>query len=105
MNTIDLSGVRWRKSRRSNGEGACVEVATVWRKSRYSNGLGDCVEVADWRKSRHSGGSGECVEVAPLDEGQRVAVRDSKDPAGPALVVSPGEWRSFVARVKAGAGV
>jgi hypothetical protein len=87
MNTIDLSGARWRKSRRSNGSGACVEVATVWRKSRRSNG------------------SGECVEVAPLDEGQRVAVRDSKDPAGPALVVSPAEWRSFVARVKAGAAI
>jgi hypothetical protein len=105
VNTIDLSGARWRKSRRSNGSGDCVEVATVWRKSRYSNGQAECVEVANWRKSRRSGEANGCVEVAPLDEGQRVAVRDSKDPAGPALVVSPGEWRSFVARVKAGAAI
>ena len=27
MNSSDLEGVRWHKSRRSNGQGACVEVA------------------------------------------------------------------------------
>jgi hypothetical protein len=106
VNTIDLTGARWRKSRRSNGSGSCVEVATVWRKSRRSNGQGACVEVATvWRKSRRSNGQGDCVEVAALDEGQQVAVRDSKDPAGPALVVGPGEWRSFIARVKTGVGI
>jgi hypothetical protein len=31
-----------------------------------------------------------------------VAVRDSKDPGGPVLVFSPGQWRAFAARVKAG---
>jgi hypothetical protein len=87
VNTFDLSGARWRKSRRSGDANGCVEVTTIWRKSRRSNG------------------EGACVEVANLDEGQRVAVRDSKDPAGPALVVGPGEWRSFIARVKAGVSV
>ena len=27
MNSADLSGAQWRKSRHSNNEGACVEVA------------------------------------------------------------------------------
>ena len=31
-----------------------------------------------------------------------VAVRDSKDPQGPVLAISPGLWRSFLADVKAG---
>jgi Domain of unknown function (DUF397) len=42
-----------------------------------------------------------------IDEGVRVpasavAVRDSKDPDGPRLVVTPDEWRAFAAGVKAG---
>jgi Domain of unknown function (DUF397) len=56
---------------------------------------------ASWRKSSYSGGSGNCVEVA---DGlpSVLGVRDSKDPAGPALVVSPGSWRAFTAAVKSG---
>lgn len=56
---------------------------------------------ASWRKSSYSGGSQNCVEVAGGLPGA-VGVRDSKDPAGPALVVSPGSWRAFTARVKNG---
>jgi uncharacterized protein DUF397 len=56
---------------------------------------------ASWRKSSYSGGSGNCVEVAGGLPGA-VGVRDSKDPAGPALVVSPGSWRHFTAAVKNG---
>ena len=57
---------------------------------------------ATWRKSSHSGGNGgNCVEVAVLAGGRR-AVRDSKDPAGPALTFSPAAWRAFTARLRAG---
>ncbi len=56
--------------------------------------------AAAWRKSSYSGGSGNCVEVAALGGG--VAVRDSKDPGGPSLVLAPGAWRAFLAGIKAG---
>jgi Domain of unknown function (DUF397) len=51
-----------------------------------------------WRKSSYSGTQSNCVEVADLDH--VVAVRDSKDPAGPALTFSPAAWASFVTTMK-----
>ncbi|MEU4472930.1 DUF397 domain-containing protein [Micromonospora sp. NPDC023888] len=54
---------------------------------------------AIWRKSRRSGSSGgNCVEVAD-NLGDVIAVRDSKDPAGPALTFGPTAWRAFIAQV------
>ncbi|SCL69339.1 DUF397 domain-containing protein [Micromonospora peucetia] len=51
---------------------------------------------ATWRKSTRSGSSGgECVEVADNLPGV-VAVRDSKDPAGPALTFAPAAWTAFL---------
>jgi Domain of unknown function (DUF397) len=76
--------------------------ATTWRKSSRTNGNGACVEVATWRKSSRSGGSGNCVEVAALPDGAQVSIRDSKDPNGAALTVSPADWRQFMGRVKGG---
>jgi hypothetical protein len=57
---------------------------------------------AIWAKSSHSGGNGgQCVEVAANLPGI-VAVRDSKDPVGPALVFTPDEWRAFAAGIRGG---
>ncbi len=62
----------------------------AWRKSSYSGGNGgQCVEVAT-ATGRESGLAGVC------------AVRDSRDPGGPVLAFSPGQWRLFTAGVKAG---
>ncbi len=54
---------------------------------------------AHWSKSSYSGTSGNCVEVAALDHGHR-AVRDSKDPHGPALRFTPQEWAAFTTGVR-----
>jgi len=51
--------------------------------------------MAEWRKATASGDVGQCVEVATNLPGV-VAVRDSKDPDGPALVFTPQEWKAFL---------
>ena len=59
---------------------------------------------ASWRKSSRSGGNGgQCVEVA-LNLSGVVAVRDSKDAAGPALVFESSAWAAFVADLRASRG-
>ncbi|MFG2349320.1 DUF397 domain-containing protein [Streptomyces phaeochromogenes] len=56
--------------------------AAVWRKSSYSNGSGgDCVEVRD-----------DLPGIVP--------VRDSKTPAGPALMFPTSAWALFVGALK-----
>jgi hypothetical protein len=55
-----------------------------------------------WRKSSYSGGSGgNCVEVATNLPGL-VAVRDSKSPGAPALLLTPTQWRALTATLRAG---
>lgn len=51
-----------------------------WRKATYSRSMHNCVEV----------GSGQAM----------VAVRDSKNPDGPAIDVSSRAWREFTEYVK-----
>jgi len=57
--------------------------------------------MARWRKSQASNPSGCCVEVAELPDGA-IAVRNSRDPAGPALVYTRAEVGAFMAGVKNG---
>ncbi|MFF0521836.1 DUF397 domain-containing protein [Actinomadura nitritigenes] len=55
--------------------------------------------TATWRKaSRSASNGGECVELASA--AGVVAVRDSKDPDGPKLVVRSDEFATLMAALK-----
>jgi hypothetical protein len=47
-----------------------------------------------WHTSSYCGGRTDCVQVASSPE--RVQVRDSKDPEGPALSVPTPAWQRFL---------
>ncbi|MFG1853228.1 DUF397 domain-containing protein [Actinomadura geliboluensis] len=81
---MDLTNAKWRKSSHSGSNGGnCVELTGLsWLKSSYSgpNG-GECVELAD---------------VAGAVGASVVAVRDSKDPDGPVLLLTRAALRTAV---------
>ncbi|MFF1625627.1 DUF397 domain-containing protein [Streptomyces sp. NPDC058272] len=55
-----------------------------------------------WTKSTYSGNQGDCVEVAHGATPAALPVRDSKRPAGPALVFGDTTWGVFVDALKRG---
>ncbi|GAA3087770.1 DUF397 domain-containing protein [Streptosporangium carneum] len=58
--------------------------------------------TATWRKSTLSGSDGtDCVEIARLTGGH-IGVRDSKNPTAPALLLTPGDWNTFIEGIKSG---
>jgi hypothetical protein len=59
------------------------------------------IDMLTWIKSSYTGSQGNCVEVASLPDGGR-AIRDSKNPDGRHLMVSPSAWRRFTNQIKAG---
>jgi hypothetical protein len=57
-----------------------------------------------WRKASYSGtNGGGCVEVSSREVAGHRLVRDSKNPDGAVLSLSPGAWHAFVAGAKTGA--
>ncbi|WP_328503376.1 DUF397 domain-containing protein [Streptomyces sp. NBC_00457] len=78
-----------------------IPAGVQWRKSSYSSDQGgQCVECSPlgplaWRKSTHSSDQGgECVEIAEAPT--CVAIRDSKNPAGPMLTLDPAAFTTFI---------
>lgn len=58
------------------------------------------LSTAVWRKSSYSNESGgNCVEVADGFPGL-VPIRDSKNPAGAALVITADAWIAFLSEVR-----
>jgi hypothetical protein len=50
-------------------------------------------DAGGWRKSSRSGNGPDCVEVR--FSGGEVHVRNSRDPTGPHLIFTRGEWAAF----------
>lgn len=56
-----------------------------------------------WLRSSRSTGMNNCVETARPASGRwagLVAVRDSKNTAGPALLFDPGAWEGFITTLR-----
>jgi hypothetical protein len=58
------------------------------------------LDLAMWTKSSHSTDQGNCVEVAAL--GTTRAIRDSKNPTGPALKFTTAAWSTFTNGIRTG---
>jgi hypothetical protein len=54
---------------------------------------------SDWFKSSYSDAGQNCIEAARLTP-TGIAVRDSKNPTGPALLLPATAWVPFVARLR-----
>jgi hypothetical protein len=59
------------------------------------------LDGAVWRKSERSNSQGACVEVARLDSAT-VAMRNSRDPKGTALIYPADAVRAMVSALRAG---
>jgi hypothetical protein len=54
-----------------------------------------------WHRPWSGGNGGNCLEAMKLADG-RIAVRQSTDPDGPALIYTPDEMNAFIQGAKAG---
>jgi hypothetical protein len=59
------------------------------------------LDGAAWRKSQRSNSQGACVELAPIGAGI-VAVRNSRDPQGPALIYRREAIAALIEGLRAG---
>ena len=59
------------------------------------------LDGAVWRKSERSNSQGACVELARLDSAT-VAMRNSRDPKGTALIYPADAVRAMVSSLRAG---
>ncbi|MER8084376.1 DUF397 domain-containing protein [Streptomyces sp. NPDC056178] len=67
----------------------------------YRNGVSAGFIETEWVKSKKSSANGQCVELGALSGG-RVAMRNSTDPNGPALIFSAPEMDAFLDGAKKG---
>ncbi|MGW1290583.1 DUF397 domain-containing protein [Streptomyces sp. NPDC002586] len=72
----------------------------IWRPQRATD-----LEGVHWFKSSYSGGGeSQCVEAADLTKTpyNAMALRDSKAPTGPVLIITTGAFSAFVAAAGGG---
>jgi len=71
--------------------------------NRIFNGMPtEQLPAVSWQRSRRSNASGSCVELAELPGGEGIAIRNSRDPGGPALIYTSEEIVAFVLGVRDG---
>lgn len=81
----------------------CTVLSGVSIVIHYVNGMPvRSLPRLDWARSGRSGPQGNCVELAQLPGGDAVAVRNSRQPYGPALICSTAEIRVLIDGLKAG---
>lgn len=80
--------------RLSNREG-------IFPMLKFTNGMAANLIPGQWVKSRKSEANGMCIELAALPQGG-IAIRNSTDPAGAALIVLNEELEAFVDGAKKG---
>lgn len=69
----------------------------------FANGVPTTeLPALNWRKSRRSNPSGNCVECAVLPDDAGIAMRNSRDPHGPALIYTYAEIEAFILGVRDG---
>lgn len=69
---------------------------------RLVNGMSaDALSALRWRKSQVSNPTGSCVEIAEAAD-DAIAIRNSRDTAGPALIYPRAEIGAFLRAVKNG---
>jgi hypothetical protein len=58
--------------------------------------------IVKWRKSSYSGSANDdvCVELGRLAPGTEIGVRDSKNPDGGHLTLSPTQFASLIDQIK-----
>jgi hypothetical protein len=69
---------------------------------RYNGMPASALPPLKWQKSGRSNPSGNCVEMAELPGGGGIAVRNSRDPDGPALIYTVDEIAAFLAGARDG---
>jgi hypothetical protein len=87
-----MSADRW-------GASAHALVATLRETSMdhaYNGITAGRLPAVTWQKSQRSNPSGNCVEMAELPGGAGVAIRNSRDPDGPALIYTVEEITAFI---------
>ncbi|KJS52267.1 hypothetical protein VM98_32570 [Streptomyces rubellomurinus subsp. indigoferus] len=60
------------------------------------------ISARGWYKSSYSAQANDCVEAGLVLNSGGMAVRDSKDPSGPALVFPTDAWTTFITSIKTG---
>jgi hypothetical protein len=66
------------------------------------NGISAALLPVAWQKSARSNPSGNCVEMGELPDGTGIALRNSRDPNGPALIYTFDEIAAFIGGARDG---